>query len=154
MSVVGWVPSPRISLLPVLTPSTHCLIPLSTHSWVVTPEYLPPEYSPHLSTHPLVLTPLEYPIKGPSTRDTHPLLERTWDPRYSPPVDRMTDRRLWKHYLPQLRTAIITITWDEFIVVVQSDVETMVTLATSAIVVNVVVVRVTVAIVTLRIRTT
>ena len=53
--------------------------------WYLTPSGIP---TPRRNLGPD--TPNPPPIqKGPGTRDT-----------YSPPVDRMIDRRLWKHYLP------------------------------------------------------
>ena len=62
---------------PVHTPSTH---PLSTHTLA----------QMHVGIHPLSKCMLGY---------THPLPKCMLE-QISPPVDRMTDTHLWKHYLP------------------------------------------------------
>ena len=73
---------------------------------------VPPPRGPMSRGHSLpdITTPYTYPPtaciphKRPGTKDTHHL-ERTWGLGYPssgahPQVNRMTDRHLWKHYVP------------------------------------------------------
>ena len=76
-----WIPYPQI-------PYPQKLYPKIPTPWIPCNPPIP---------HPTRYLPLGYPTpwKGHGTRDT-----------LSPPVNRMTDRRLWKHYLPSTTVVV------------------------------------------------